>query len=109
MINPVLRIRIRDPRYETGIRCLLTWTHIFDSLMTNFWVKSTIIPSVFALKINSAQKLNYLQFYDICGYKKWWDTKNFFPLLFWCCCWIQDPGWKKIMIRDKHSGSVTLD
>ncbi len=23
-------------------------THIFDSLMTNFWVKSTIILSVFA-------------------------------------------------------------
>ncbi len=24
-------------------------------------------------------KKNYLQFYDICGYKKWWN-KNLFPL-----------------------------
>ncbi len=32
----------------------------------------------------------------------------FFPLLFWCCCWIQDPRWIKIRIREKHPGSTTL-
>jgi hypothetical protein len=33
---------------------------------------------------------------------------KFFPLLFWCCCWIRDPGWIKIRIRDNHPGSATL-
>jgi hypothetical protein len=40
------------------------------------------------------------------------DTKKveqiFFPLLFCCCCWIRDPGWIKLRIRDKHPGSATL-
>ncbi len=31
-------------------------THIFDSLMTNYWVKSTIILSVLAKKILPVQK-----------------------------------------------------
>jgi hypothetical protein len=26
--------------------------------------------------------------------------KNFSPLLFWFCCWIRDPGWIEIRLRD---------
>jgi|688.fasta_scaffold2561646_1 hypothetical protein len=33
-------------------------------------------------------------------------TTNYFR--FFCCCWIRDPRWKKISIRDKHPGSATL-
>ncbi len=40
-------------------------------IMTNFWVKSTIILSVLAEKNLYLLKKNYLQFYYICGYKKW--------------------------------------
>jgi hypothetical protein len=68
-------------------------THIFDSLMTNFWVKSTIILSVLAKKKHS-------QFYDICGYKKG-RTKNSSPPSFLDpVSEIWDPGWTKIRIRD---------
>ncbi len=64
----------------------------FYSLMTNFWVKNTIILSVLAKQISfTCSKINYWQFYDICCYKKWWDKKNFPPPLFWCCCWIRYP------------------
>ncbi len=46
--------------------------HIFDSLITNFRVKSTIILGVFSKKILYLFKnKNYLQMYDICGYRKW--------------------------------------
>ncbi len=31
-----------------------------------------------------------------------------FPLLFWCCCWIRDPGCTKIRIRDKNPVTTTL-
>ncbi len=34
--------------------------------------------------------------------------KIFFTPVFLCCFWIRDPGWVKIRIRDKHSGSATL-
>jgi hypothetical protein len=33
---------------------------------------------------------------------------NFLTHLFCCCFWIQDPGWVKIRIRDKHPGSETV-
>jgi hypothetical protein len=35
-----------------------------------FWLKKNSVP---------VQKLNYLQFYDIFGYKKWKDNKIFSP------------------------------
>ncbi len=72
-------------------------THIFDSLMT-----STIILSVLLKKFSlPVQKLNYLQFSDICGFvAQQMVGQNKFPLLFWCCCCIRDPGLKKIRIRD---------
>jgi hypothetical protein len=42
--------------------------------MINVWVKSTIIVSVFALKklltVQCTKMKLFLQFYDICGYKK---------------------------------------
>jgi hypothetical protein len=83
----VLRIRIRDPlpfwpQYSwsgkgffriLGIR---TQTHIFESLMTIFWVKST---EFFVKWLNffsvPVHKSNYFQLWDIYGYKKG-RTKN---------------------------------
>ncbi len=87
----MLQIRIRDPMpfnpgsgirvSGSGIRNRFfpipdpgSKTHIFDSLMNNFWVKSSIILSVLTKK---------------------------FPLLFRCYCWIRDPG---SGIRDPGSG-----
>jgi hypothetical protein len=40
----------------------------FDTLMTNFWVKDTIILSVLSGKnFFTCSKQNYLPIYDICG------------------------------------------
>jgi hypothetical protein len=58
-------------------------THIFDS-NDKFWDKTYC--NFFTLS-----KLNYLQVCDICDSKKWVNKKKL-PLLFWCCCWIRDPG-----------------
>ncbi len=92
--STVLRIRIRDP----GLCAFLTpgsrisdpgsrisdpgsQTHIFESLVTTFWVKSSIIlwnlAQIFFL---SSSKLNNFTFCEICGYKKMFD-KNFFSSL----------------------------
>jgi hypothetical protein len=50
-------------------------THIFDNLMTNIWVKNTIILSVLAKEIfftcSKMKLFTISQFYDICGSKKW--------------------------------------
>ncbi len=35
-------------------------------------------------------------------------TSNFFHPSLLLLFWIRDPGWVKIRIRDKHSGSATL-
>jgi hypothetical protein len=35
-------------------------------------------------------------------------TNSFLPVVFYCCYWIQDPGWIKIRIWDKHSRSAAL-
>jgi hypothetical protein len=48
--------------------------------MKNVWVKSTVILSVLAKEISlPVQKLNDLQFYDICGYKKMVGQKSYPP------------------------------
>jgi hypothetical protein len=59
----------------------------------------------------TCSKLNYLQFYDICGNKKWKDKKLFFaPSFFGAVVGsvIRYPGWIKIRIRYKHPGYATL-
>jgi hypothetical protein len=47
------------------------------------------------------------------NFKKRYDNKFFSTPVFYCCFWIRDPGWVKIIsgsgIRDKHPGSATLD
>jgi hypothetical protein len=82
--------------------------------MTNFWVMSTIILSVLAKKRLYLFKNKIIYNLMIFVGTKNGRTKKFFSL-FWCCCWIRDqgseirePGWIKIRIRDKHSGSATL-
>jgi hypothetical protein len=52
------------------------------------------------------QKLNNIQFCEICGYKKWFDKKKFSPLSFVAVFGseIRDPGWVKIRIGDRGSG-----
>jgi|LakMenEpi03Aug12_release.lakeMendotaPanAssembly.Ray.scaffolds.fasta_scaffold820432_1 hypothetical protein len=60
--------------------------HIFESLETNFWVKSS-----------KSTKTLWLKNFSV-------------PVLFSfvALVWIRDPGWIKIRIRDKHPGSATL-
>jgi hypothetical protein len=75
--------------------------------MRNFWVKSTKILKCFGYK-NFLYLFNNKIIYNfIFVAKKMVGEKKFIPLLFWCCCWIRDPGWIKIGIRDKHPGSAT--
>ncbi len=82
-------------------------TQIFDSWMTNVWVKKST-SSVLAKK-------NFLHRFKnniIYNYMIFVATKNgrttFFSPPFRRCCWIRDSGWIKIRIRDKHSESATL-
>ncbi len=42
--------------------------------------------------------MKYFQFKKFVATKKG-KTTRFSPLLFCCCCWIRDPGWRKIRIR----------
>jgi len=93
-----------------------SYTHIFESLATIFWLKISIILQKLAPNIFPAfQKYNNVQFCEICGYIKRYDIKFFFTPLFCCCFWIRDPrsgfrdGKKSGSgIRDKHPGSATL-
>jgi hypothetical protein len=91
-------IRIQDP--GSGIRCFFTPV-------------SGIRKNLFRIFSISKIKKNYLQFCEICGYKKGMTT-NFFSFLsffavFGSGIWdpksgIQNPGWVKIRIRDLGSG-----
>jgi hypothetical protein len=71
----------------------------FESLVTNFWVKSTISDLPKNKIFLPIQKYNYLQFYYICGYKKMVEQKMIFspPLLEL----LLDPGSE---IRDPGTG-----
>ncbi len=80
--------RISDPGSKT---------HIIESLVTNFWIKSSLIlwnnwPKFFS---SAFKKLNNFQFCEICSH-----TKKISPLFFVA---VFRPG-----IRDKHPGSATL-
>jgi hypothetical protein len=62
----------------------------FESSMTIFWIKSSIILCKLAQIFFYASKKNNLQFCDICGYKKGGD-KFFSPLSSGCGINIPDP------------------
>ncbi len=67
-------------------------THIFEGLVTIFWVKSSTILWKLAQIFSSAfQKLNNLQFCEICDYKKRYGNKFFSTPLFCSCFEIRDP------------------
>ncbi len=75
--------RISDPGSQT---------HIFESLVTIFWIKSSIILLKLAqIFFFSTSKLRNFQFCEICGYMKRYDNKFLFTPLFCCCFWIRDP------------------
>ncbi len=121
-VNPGLKINIMNSSNQccgsgSGIRCLFdpgpgsgirnsffcripdpgSQPHIFQSLVTNFWVKSSIVLWKLAQFVFFS---NNFQFCEICGYKNSFDNKFFFTPLFCCCFWIRDPEWVKIRIRD---------
>ncbi len=82
-------------------------THIFESLVTTFWVKSSIIlwnlAQIFSWAV---QNLNNFTFCEICGYKKMFD-KNFFPPLSFLPVFgsgIRDPGSGMGKNQDPGSG-----
>ncbi len=85
-------------------------THIFQGLVTIFWVKTSIILGklghIFFFSISKIKQYG-IQFCEICGYKKCFDKKKLFTPVFCCCFWIRDPrsgirdpGWVKIRNRD---------
>jgi hypothetical protein len=60
-----------------------SYTHIFESLATIFWLKISIILRKLAPNIFPAfQKYNNVQFCEIFGYKKRYDNNFFSPLSF---------------------------
>jgi hypothetical protein len=80
---------VTDP--DPGSGAFLTpGSHIFESLVAIFWVKSSIVlwKLVQIFFFNISNKI--ILFCEIYGSK------------------IRDPGWVKIRIRDKHPGSATL-
>ncbi len=90
-----------------------TQTHIFESLVTIFWVKSLIGNS---LKIGPKFFLQHFKNKIIFNYVKFVATKkgmttNFFPPLSFAAVFrsrIRDGSKSRSGIRDKHPGSVTL-
>jgi hypothetical protein len=61
--------------------------------------KSIILEKLGQIFFFSISKI--IQFCKICGYKKWFDIKNFFTPVFCCCFWIRD---SRSGIRDPGSG-----
>jgi hypothetical protein len=115
--------------FGSGIRCLFDWigdpekvlsgsqisdpasqNHIFESLLTIFLGKklynSLIIgPDFFLQHFKNKTIFNFVKFVAT---KKGMTTTPLFCCCFWIRDPIQDPGWVKIRIRDKHPGSATL-
>jgi hypothetical protein len=125
MLPSVLRIRIRDPGLGafltpgSGIRNRFipdpgsripdpgSQTHIFESLLTTFWVKKfhnslKFGPNFFLEQFKNKILLNFGKFVAT---KKCLTKDFFFTPLFCTCFWIRDP---RSGIRDKHPGSATL-
>jgi hypothetical protein len=95
--------RISDPESQT---------HIYESVVTIFWVKSSIpvilwkSGQIFFLQ-HFKKKIIY-NFLKFMAAKKRYDNWFIFTPLIYCYFWIRDPGWVKIRIRDKYPGSATL-
>ncbi len=71
-------------------------TRIFRSSLTVFGQKVLYL-------LTDNMSFNFVKFVAT----KKGKTTNFFAFLFCCCCWIRDPGWIKIRIREKHPRSAT--
>ncbi len=108
----MLRIWTRDPvlfwplDMRSGIG-FIRIPDIFESLVTIFWAKSSIIRWKLAqIYFFNISKINNFQLCELCGYKKRYDKNFFSPLSFVAVfgSGIRDQGWVKIRIRDKHSG-----
>jgi hypothetical protein len=121
----VLRIRIRCLFAPgSGIRSLFapgsgirnrffpypgSQIHTFDSLITYFWVKTTIILSVLANQnFFTCSKMKSFKIYDICDNKIWLE-KTFSPSSLSGVVGSGIRNGIKIRIRDKHPGSATLE
>jgi hypothetical protein len=86
--------RISDPGYQT---------HLFESLVTNFWLKNSIFIYLFENwpKQHFKNKIIY-NFVKFVAIKKGKTTNCFSPVSFVAVfgSWIRDLGWVKIRIRD---------
>jgi hypothetical protein len=60
--------------------------------MTNFWVKRTKILVFWLKKCSLPVKNKIIYNFMIFVAAKIGRTKKYFLLIFWCCCWIRDPG-----------------
>ncbi len=110
----MLRIRIRDPGSGGfGIRNRFfpdpgSQTHILESLVTIFWVKSSVILRKLAqIFFQHFKNKIIFSFVKFVATRKGMTTNYFSPLSFDVVFWIRDlgseirdPGWVKIRIRD---------
>ncbi len=86
-------------------------SHIFESLVTIFWAKRSIIlwksAQIFFFSTSKLKQFSIL--WNLWLHKKVWQ-KKFSPLSFVAVYGseIRDPELVKIRIRDKHPGSATL-
>ncbi len=108
---------VADPDHWSGNRCLFNpWirdpgslTHIYESLVTFFWVKSSIILWKLAqIFFFCTSKLKYCSIlWNLLLHKKVWQ-QIFFTPLFCFCFWIRDPRSEiqdpRSEIRDPGSG-----
>ncbi len=78
--------------------------HILESLMTIFWVKSSIIQCKLTQVFFLHQFKNKISLSSaiFVATKKGTVGHQIFPLLFCCCFCIRDPGWIIIRIQDKN-------
>ncbi len=110
-MRPVLRIRIWDPvpfwplDPGSGMNFFPdpgSQTHIFESLVTTFWVKSSELVQIFFLQhLKNKIIFNFVKF--VATNKVWHQI--FFTLSLFCCCfWIWDPGSGMGKNQDPGSG-----
>ncbi len=110
---PSIKISVADPDPGSGafltpgsgisffrIPDLRSQTHMFESLVTIFWVESSIILCNWHNFILCQFKIKTIFNFVIIVATKKVRQLIFFTPLFCCCVLIRDPRWTKIKIRD---------
>jgi hypothetical protein len=103
--DPVF-FRPLDPDLSSGIRFFQIPFFQRTQSSEHFLNSLTVDKNIFSEYL--LKKFNNFHFLKVFMVTKKGKTSNlFFPPLF-CCCWIRDPGWRKVQIQYKYPGSVIL-